>query len=248
MDAETGFYYYGARYLDPKTSRWISADPALGEYIPGAPINDDVRKQNENLPNGGVYNYINLHAFHYSNNNPVKYTDPDGRFPAMDTAKKVAGQVIADTKVVVGIANDVLGKINALPMTGVGLIVGGVLTGISKISGKDGSIEPANNAITFTTGLDLGGSITLGNTIIHAGGDFDRWNKNKETFSYDLAKINLGKHEEAHTKQYQTYGILTIPVILGSAIANGGLKENGFKDFMNHSKLEREADDLSKIP
>jgi len=30
LDEETGFYYYGARYLNPKTSVWISADPALG--------------------------------------------------------------------------------------------------------------------------------------------------------------------------------------------------------------------------
>ena len=31
LDRETGLYYYGARYLDPKTSRWMSGDPALGE-------------------------------------------------------------------------------------------------------------------------------------------------------------------------------------------------------------------------
>ena len=36
IDEETGLYYYGARYLDPRYSRWISTDPALGEYIPGA--------------------------------------------------------------------------------------------------------------------------------------------------------------------------------------------------------------------
>jgi len=41
---------YEARYLDPKTSRWISADPAMGEYIPGAPVNDEVRKRNGKLP------------------------------------------------------------------------------------------------------------------------------------------------------------------------------------------------------
>ncbi|MDR2768116.1 MAG: hypothetical protein LBB82_07300 [Treponema sp.] len=29
MDAETGLYYYGARYLDPKTSRWLSTDPLV---------------------------------------------------------------------------------------------------------------------------------------------------------------------------------------------------------------------------
>ena len=33
-DEETGLYYYGARYYDPKYSRWLSTDPTLGEYIP----------------------------------------------------------------------------------------------------------------------------------------------------------------------------------------------------------------------
>jgi hypothetical protein len=27
---------------------------------------------------GGVFNYVNLHVYHYAGNNPVKYTDPDG--------------------------------------------------------------------------------------------------------------------------------------------------------------------------
>ena len=35
-DEETGLYYYGARYLDPRTSRWLSTDPALGEYMAGS--------------------------------------------------------------------------------------------------------------------------------------------------------------------------------------------------------------------
>jgi len=33
LDQETGLYYYGARYLDPRTSRWLSGDPAIGEYV-----------------------------------------------------------------------------------------------------------------------------------------------------------------------------------------------------------------------
>ena len=77
---ETGVNYYGARYLDPKYSRWLSGDPALSDYIPKAPIDDEAKKHNENLPGmGGVYNTVNLHLYHYAGNNPVKYTDPDGK-------------------------------------------------------------------------------------------------------------------------------------------------------------------------
>jgi RHS repeat-associated protein len=80
LDAETGLYYYGARYLDPKTSRWLSGDPAMGEYLPVAPVDDEAKKRNQNLPGqGGVFNYVNLHAYHYAGNNPVKLVDPDGR-------------------------------------------------------------------------------------------------------------------------------------------------------------------------
>jgi len=82
LDAETGLYYYGARYLDPRTSRWLGVDPAMyqGDYIPSAPIDDEARKRNQNLPGvGGIFNYVNLHVYHYGGNNPVMYVDPDGR-------------------------------------------------------------------------------------------------------------------------------------------------------------------------
>ena len=75
MDEETGLYYYGARYLDPKYSRWLSGDPALSDYIPTAGA--DTSKL---AGMGGVYNTVNLHLYHYAGNNPVKYTDPTGMF------------------------------------------------------------------------------------------------------------------------------------------------------------------------
>ena len=78
LDEETGFYYYGARYLDPKYSRWISADPAMntGEYFPGAG-----KGNSDGLPGmGGVYNSVNLNLYHYAGNNPIKYSDPNGKW------------------------------------------------------------------------------------------------------------------------------------------------------------------------
>jgi RHS repeat-associated protein len=75
-DEETGLIYFGARYLNPQTGMWLSADPAMGEYVPQA------GKGADGLPGmGGVFNSVNFHAFAYAGNNPVKYIDPDGRFP-----------------------------------------------------------------------------------------------------------------------------------------------------------------------
>ena len=54
FDEETGMYYYGARYYEPRLSLWISVDPMEEKY-----------------PNIGGYVYCV--------NNPVKFVDLDGR-------------------------------------------------------------------------------------------------------------------------------------------------------------------------
>jgi RHS repeat-associated protein len=65
LDEETGLYYYGARYYEPRVSLWYGADPMQEKYP-------------------GVSTYA------YCVQNPVKFIDPDGNEPviAFFTLKK----------------------------------------------------------------------------------------------------------------------------------------------------------------
>jgi len=67
FDKETGLYFYGARYLDPRTQLWQSTDPATSSYLDGD-------------PNGGVFASANLASYTYVQNNPVAHRDPTGRW------------------------------------------------------------------------------------------------------------------------------------------------------------------------
>ena len=64
LDEETGLYYYGARYYDPRVSQFISADPLLSRN-----------------PEKGIDRSQFLNAYAYANNNPVMFIDPTGQEP-----------------------------------------------------------------------------------------------------------------------------------------------------------------------
>ena len=71
LDEETGLYYFGARYYDPRTSVWQSPDPILTKYMSGS-------------GNAGIYNSMNLGLYSYSYANPVNLVDPDGNEVTQD--------------------------------------------------------------------------------------------------------------------------------------------------------------------
>ncbi|MBN2306908.1 RHS repeat-associated core domain-containing protein [Candidatus Peregrinibacteria bacterium] len=67
-DDETGLYYYGARYYDSTTGRFITSDPLLQRIDQMSP-----EEQNQFLSDPQA-----LNAYAYARNNPVRYVDPDG--------------------------------------------------------------------------------------------------------------------------------------------------------------------------
>lgn len=66
LDRETGLYYYGARYLDPMTSVWLSVDPLADKYP-------------------------SISAYAYTANNPIKFIDTDGREIAVQAHEVALG-------------------------------------------------------------------------------------------------------------------------------------------------------------
>ena len=209
QDEETGLYYYGARYLDAKYSRWLSADPAVSDYIPMAPVNDEARKHNQDLPGmGGVFNVVNFQLYHYAGNNPVKYTDPDGR-------ASILQRVINDSE-----TNrkyhyaHIIGKNTGNPYTLHGLVDFGELGGFS----KDGSVSQySGNHLGFTD--HDRGSKTNRYTIVYTGMDdklteqavknvlaterFGAGDPKKQKEKYEVFKNDCNDYTKAVFEEYE---------------------------------------------
>jgi RHS repeat-associated protein len=69
-DGETGTDYFGARYYMSAIGRWGNMDPLAEQYPASTP-----------------YNYVL--------NNPVRYTDPDGKMPDCPSCKQLYNQYIS---------------------------------------------------------------------------------------------------------------------------------------------------------
>ena len=74
QDAATGLTYMQQRYYDPVIGRFLSVDPVTAYSMPGA----------------------NFNRYWYANNNPYKFTDPDGRQSKEDVKVPSVGVPLLD--------------------------------------------------------------------------------------------------------------------------------------------------------
>lgn len=73
LDTETGLYYYGARYYDPRISIWLSTDPLMEMYP-------------------------NVNPYAYCLQNPINFTDPTGMSVDGDYYNKKGKHIGNDNK------------------------------------------------------------------------------------------------------------------------------------------------------
>ena len=86
FDEETGMYYYGARYYEPRLSLWMSVDP-ISNYDPR---NSENYLDGEH--NGGVFNAYNLNPYSYCYQTPIRFVDPNGKQVDIIITNKVVGK------------------------------------------------------------------------------------------------------------------------------------------------------------
>ena len=122
---------------------------------------------------GGVFNVVNLHLYHYAGNNPVKYTDPDGRIINL-SSNGTAGNGLKQSQTDASIVKRTAG----LFLIGLGLLLdygSPLITGfiIYSSGGTTVAVAPAINASSKALGktLELAGATLYLTAGSHDSGD-----------------------------------------------------------------------------
>ena len=142
LDEETGLYYYGARYYDPRISIWYSVDP-LAEKYP------------------------NVSPYVYCANNPILYTDPNGMEVIVTgengvKTKYVAGMKYEGKDKFTSKSIETLNNINSTENGNklLGELIGSKDTyNVSKTFAKDSKGNEQHDRLTYESNINGGGII-----------------------------------------------------------------------------------------
>ncbi|MEL6556937.1 MAG: SpvB/TcaC N-terminal domain-containing protein [Bacteroidota bacterium] len=108
LDA-TGLYYFNARYFDPSSGRFITADTDLG---------------------ANLYRSDTFNRYAFNLNDPIDYTDPSGHSSDDNRGKAVGGLFISGAEIAIGAM-----LLSAAPECPVCAVVGGAIIGMGTSSG-----------------------------------------------------------------------------------------------------------------
>jgi RHS repeat-associated protein len=122
MDPVTGLTYMQQRYYDPAVGRFLSADPMPSD----------------------IQNGWNFNRYNYGANNPLRFTDPDGRMRSSCTSSAANAAMCANPETAAGVAEGASGAAGG--SSGAPGFTAGVLTwlGITSASesGEEGGDKP----------------------------------------------------------------------------------------------------------
>jgi len=151
-DEESGLHYFGARYMDEKSGRFISPDPVYA-------VDPATSKTNTAL----LANPLRLNRYVYGLNNPYRYVDPDGNMAetvwdaanvAMGAAS-LAGNISAGN--VGGAVVDAVGLAVDVAATATPIMPGGASTAIKAArAASKSTVNVPSKARTADQTLKLG--------------------------------------------------------------------------------------------
>lgn len=211
LDADTGLYYYGARYYDPKVSVFLSVDPLTEKYP-------------------------NVNSYVYCFQNPINLIDPTGMAPVDDsidvvknedgTYKVVGGKADGDKNIyLVNNAND---------KERTGEVIGESLTEYSFLDEKGNAIIGA-----IIDGSDTSGINFLNKEIINGIPPGLKelikymWNARGEKH-FDFKMRGVDKSLTGNDKVIETYrGMLFQNIDGGMSVDGGNTIFASARDFGN---------------
>lgn len=218
-DEETGLSYFGARYEDAKTGRFIAVDPVRV-------VDPMTSKTNERL----LLNPQRLNVYAYALNNPYRYLDPDGRESrSVNAGIAILGMGSNAFGLVVGFGLSVtpeptmLTKVAAVAVTAKSSY--GLVANYNNLLNTLNGQEPSS---TGGLGTDLANVVAPGNKTIKAMGtvselslDILTGSAGRAASSNSLGVLNSYAMERTFVRNPAELGKMATGVQLGDLVKTG---------------------------